>query len=87
MKGRICILVFIVPFPKLPLRLGRRTLGVFQKHILINLIGFSDVSYCIVQRQIALTHGPDGVKPQTTRTDDSGSFCFEVSVEVILLQE
>ncbi|XP_024394078.1 uncharacterized protein [Physcomitrium patens] len=30
------------------------------------------------KRQIALTHGPDGVRPQTTPTDDSGSFCFEV---------
>ncbi|KAL3685286.1 hypothetical protein R1sor_003308 [Riccia sorocarpa] len=29
-------------------------------------------------RQVALTHGPPNVKPQTKRSDESGSFCFEV---------
>jgi hypothetical protein len=30
------------------------------------------------KRQVALTHGPVTVKPQTKRTDEHGSFCFEV---------
>ncbi|BBM99994.1 BOS complex subunit NOMO [Marchantia polymorpha subsp. ruderalis] len=29
-------------------------------------------------RQVALTHGPANVKPQTKRSDERGSFCFEV---------
>ncbi|KAL3531546.1 hypothetical protein ACH5RR_010868 [Cinchona calisaya] len=28
--------------------------------------------------KVALTHGPENVKPQVKQTDDSGSFCFEV---------
>ncbi|KAK8650653.1 hypothetical protein V6N13_140281 [Hibiscus sabdariffa] len=28
--------------------------------------------------KVTLTHGPDNVKPQVKRTDESGSFCFEV---------
>ncbi|KAK8998240.1 hypothetical protein V6N11_083633 [Hibiscus sabdariffa] len=28
--------------------------------------------------KVALTHGPENVKPQVKRTDESGSFCFEV---------
>eukprot|EP00252_Welwitschia_mirabilis_P021628 TRINITY_DN5591_c0_g1_i2.p1 TRINITY_DN5591_c0_g1~~TRINITY_DN5591_c0_g1_i2.p1 ORF type:complete len:565 (+),score=94.86 TRINITY_DN5591_c0_g1_i2:113-1696(+) len=30
------------------------------------------------KRQVALTHGPESVRPQTTKTDDSGRFCFQV---------
>lgn len=28
--------------------------------------------------QVALTHGPQNVKPQMKQTDDKGYFCFEV---------
>ncbi|GMI76019.1 hypothetical protein like AT3G62360 [Hibiscus trionum] len=28
--------------------------------------------------KVALTHGPENVKPQVKQTDESGSFCFEV---------
>lgn len=28
--------------------------------------------------QVALTHGPENVKPQVKQTDDNGNFCFEV---------
>lgn len=28
--------------------------------------------------KVALTHGPENVKPQVKQTDDSGKFCFEV---------
>ncbi|XP_022770793.1 nodal modulator 1 isoform X1 [Durio zibethinus] len=28
--------------------------------------------------KVALTHGPENVKPQVKRTDESGNFCFEV---------
>ncbi|KAI4319166.1 hypothetical protein MLD38_032798 [Melastoma candidum] len=28
--------------------------------------------------KVALTHGPDNVKPQVKQTDESGNFCFEV---------
>jgi hypothetical protein len=28
--------------------------------------------------KVALTHGPENVKPQVKQTDDSGNFCFEV---------
>ena len=27
---------------------------------------------------VALTHGPDNVKPQKKQTDGNGNFCFEV---------
>ncbi|XP_002975824.2 nodal modulator 1 [Selaginella moellendorffii] len=30
------------------------------------------------RRQVALTHGPSDVKPQTKRVDEDGNFCFEV---------
>ncbi|KAA8549068.1 hypothetical protein F0562_000752 [Nyssa sinensis] len=29
--------------------------------------------------KVALTHGPENVKPQVKQTDESGNFCFEVS--------
>ncbi|KAJ7534510.1 hypothetical protein O6H91_13G097300 [Diphasiastrum complanatum] len=32
----------------------------------------------VAKRQVALTHGPENVKPQTKRVDQTGSFCFEV---------
>lgn len=28
--------------------------------------------------QVALTHGPENVRPQVKMTDDNGRFCFEV---------
>lgn len=31
-----------------------------------------------VVAQVALTHGPENVKPQVKLTDGSGNFCFEV---------
>ncbi|XP_047316648.1 nodal modulator 1 [Impatiens glandulifera] len=30
------------------------------------------------QAKVALTHGPENVKPQVKQTDESGNFCFEV---------
>lgn len=27
---------------------------------------------------MALTHGPENVRPQVKQTDDNGNFCFEV---------
>lgn len=39
---------------------------------------------CCVQRQVALTHGPVTVKPQTKRTDEHGSFCFEANPLIYL---
>eukprot|EP01018_Ginkgo_biloba_P008909 Gb_02734 [translate_table: standard] len=30
------------------------------------------------KRQVALTHGPENVKPQVKRIDETGSFCFQV---------
>ncbi|KAK7337534.1 hypothetical protein VNO77_18114 [Canavalia gladiata] len=31
-----------------------------------------------LKAKVALTHGPDNVKPQKKQTDDNGNFCFEV---------
>lgn len=39
---------------------------------------------CCVQRQVALTHGPVTVKPETKRTDEHGSFCFEANPLIYL---
>lgn len=36
---------------------------------------FSSVTFLF---QVALTHGPENVKPQVKQTDETGNFCFEV---------
>lgn len=52
-------------------------LGLHIFHICLYPVIFLYVSIMHVY-QVALTHGPENVKPQVKQTDDNGNFCFEV---------
>ncbi|XP_027924979.1 nodal modulator 1 [Vigna unguiculata] len=43
-----------------------------------NLCGLVRMANGGLKAKVALTHGPDNVKPQKKQTDENGNFCFEV---------
>ncbi|KAG4913760.1 hypothetical protein AAZX31_19G204100 [Glycine max] len=43
-----------------------------------NLCGLVRMASGGLKAKVALTHGPDNVKPQKKQTDENGNFCFEV---------
>ncbi|CAJ1874972.1 unnamed protein product [Sphenostylis stenocarpa] len=43
-----------------------------------NLCGLVRMANGDLKAKVALTHGPDNVKPQKKQTDENGNFCFEV---------
>ncbi|KAG5072994.1 hypothetical protein JHK86_008205 [Glycine max] len=43
-----------------------------------NLCGLVRMASGDLKVKVALTHGPDNVKPQKKQTDENGNFCFEV---------
>lgn len=50
---------------------------VYNLFLCIFFLGTSNQPF---ECQVALTHGPENVKPQVKQTDESGNFCFEVSL-------
>ncbi|KAI3460746.1 hypothetical protein Pfo_017409 [Paulownia fortunei] len=48
------------------------------KAISYDLCGVAQTVSSAYKAKVALTHGPENVKPQVKQTDDSGNFCFEV---------
>lgn len=47
-------------------------------YALVNDPLFARYPFYIFINQVALTHGPENVRPQVKQTDDNGNFCFEV---------
>ncbi|KAJ7973082.1 Carbohydrate-binding-like fold [Quillaja saponaria] len=50
------------------------------KAILYDLCGIVRMITARFKAKVALTHGPENVKPQVKLTYESGSFCFEVNI-------
>ncbi|KAG8370599.1 hypothetical protein BUALT_Bualt13G0000200 [Buddleja alternifolia] len=48
------------------------------KPVSYDLCGVAQTVSSVYKAKVALTHGPETVKPQVKQTDGSGNFCFEV---------
>ncbi|EYU38423.1 hypothetical protein MIMGU_mgv1a000387mg [Erythranthe guttata] len=48
------------------------------KAVSYDLCGTAQTVSSAYKAKVALTHGPENVKPQVKQTDESGNFCFEV---------